>query len=152
MNKLLAVVLLAALGILGCDASSAGDAVPFSKVEEAERLTVRISGTTVLRTADEWAEFWKRHETTIPARSAPAVDFERQTVIGVFYGGSLYSGCHSQVEVIQEVEQVGRWLEVSVSALPDLGVCRAIVHPLDIVVVDIPPAQALDVRFKGQVP
>jgi len=83
----------------------------------------------------------------------PTVDFNRQTVLGVFYGGSFHAGCRTRVDVIQEVrKEEGETLSVEVRKLPDLGPCRMVVHPIDVVTVDAPPSQALDVDFKGKTP
>jgi hypothetical protein len=149
MTKLCLLVALGGLVLSGCDAFSAAEAVPFSNIEQAGRLRVQVSGTTVIRDRPGWEAFWQQHGGVAPA---PAVDFDRQTVLGVFYGGAFHSGCTSEVDVIRSVKLAHGRLEVRVDRLPDLGPCRAIVYPLDVVVVDAPPSQAFDVRFVGRVP
>lgn len=141
-------VLLVGCGFLSSSESS-GEPVSFSNVERVENLRVRISGTTVIRSRFDWERFWKKHGGDVPV---PTADFNRQTVLGVFYGGSLHGGCRSRVHVIREVRQEGETLSVDVGKLPDLGPCRMVVHPIDLVAVDVDPSQALDVDFKGQVP
>jgi hypothetical protein len=56
------------------------------------------------------------------------------------------------VDVIREVRHKGETLSVDVGKLPDLGPCRMVVYPIDVVAVEVPPSQALDVDFRGQVP
>jgi hypothetical protein len=145
-------ILLFAVLLVGCDllsSSDSGEPVSFSNVERGENLRVRISGTTVIRSRADWKTFWKKHGGEGPL---PAVDFDHQTVLGVFYGGSFHAGCRSRVDVIREVRQEGETLSVDVRKLPDLGPCRMVVHPIEVVAVEVPPSQALDVGFRGQVP
>lgn len=149
---LLPYVLLSAVVLTGCDllsSSESGDPVSFSNVERVENLRVRISGTTVIRSRSDWKTFWMKHEGDVPI---PTVDFNRQIVVGVFYGGSLHGGCRSRVDVIRDVHQEGEILSVEVGKLPDLGPCRMIVYPIDVVTVNVSPSKALDVNFKGKVP
>lgn len=145
--------LLFASLLVGCDLISSsefsGEPVSFSNVERGENLRVRISGTTVIRSGADWKTFWKKHGGE---GSVPTVDFNRQTVLGIFYGGSLHGGCRSRVDVIREVRQEGETLSVDVGKLPDLGPCRMVVYPIDVVAVEVAPSQALEVDFRGQVP
>ena len=141
-------VLLFAVLLVGCDllsSSDSGKPVSFSHVERMENLRVRISGTTVIRSRSDWERFWKKHEGEVPV---PTVNFDRQTVLGVFYGGSFHVGCRSRVDVIRDVRRDGETLSVDVGKLPDLGPCRGV---RNVVAVDIAPSQALDVDFKGHV-
>jgi hypothetical protein len=145
-------VLLFVVLLVGCDllaSSDSGKPVSFSNLDRGEDLRVRISGTTVIRSRADWKTFWKKHGGKGPA---PTVDFNHQTVLGVFYGGSLRGGCRSRVDVIREIGQEGETLSVDVGKLPDLGPCRMVVYPIDVVAVEVPPSQALDVDFRGQVP
>jgi hypothetical protein len=145
-------IFLFAVLFVGCDLLSSGESgepVSFSNVEREENMRVRISGTTVIRSRADWETFWKKHGGEGPV---PTVDFNHQTILGVFYGGSLRGGCRSRVDVIREVRHKGETLSVEVGKLPDLGPCRMVVYPIDVVAVEVPPSQALDVDFRGQVP
>lgn len=93
-------------------------------------------------------DLWQQHGGSAPA---PPVDFDQQIVLGVFYGGSFHAGCRSKVDVVREVRREGATLEVSIGRLSHLGPCRAVTHPFDLVVVDVPSSQALDVWFVGRV-
>ena len=149
MPKTFLCITLVALTLAGCDALSSDEAVSFSKAEQTEALRVQVTGTTVLRDRSEWTSFWERHGGSGPA---PAVDFDQQLVVGVFYGGSPRAGCQSAVNVVGSVLRDGNTVRVQIKPLPDLGSCRAVVYPLDVVVVDVPASEALAVRFEGRVP
>ena len=149
MPKRILLVTCLVCWLAGCDALVPDEPVPFTHVERVNALRVQINGTTMIRDRWDWEAFWQRHGGALPA---PAVDFERQTVLGVFYGGSLYGGCHSDVEVVEAVRRDGDALEVRVGPLPDLGICRQVVYPLDIVVVDVPAREVRTAHFKGRVP
>jgi hypothetical protein len=149
MSKLLSFGLLTAFALAGCDVFYGGEAVPFSRVERIDHLRVQVSGTTVIRDQSSWEAFWQQHGEKTPA---PSVDFQRETVFGVFYGGAFHSGCRSAVEVIRDVNRSGGTVEIRIGPLPDLGPCDAVVYPLDVVVADVPPSQVLDVRFRGHLP
>ena len=150
--------LAAVLALAGCDALSSDEPVAYADVERAEALRVQVTGTTVtvIRDRSSWERFWSGHVGTAgpdgAGIAAPEVDFERQTVVGVFYGGSLHAGCGSSVDVVRSAREESGAVEVEVGPLPDLGPCRAVVYPLDLVVLDVPPSEALDVRFVGAVP
>ena len=149
MSKVCLPVLAATLALAGCDASAPDGPVPFADVEEAGALRVQVTGTTVIKGRSDWAQFWDRHGGPDPV---PAVDFDRQFVVGVFYGGSLRAGCRSEVDVVEAVERDGDAVRVRVGPLPDLGPCRAVVYPADVVVVDVSASEPVEVRFTGEVP
>lgn len=144
---------LLALLLAGCDMLGPGEPIAFSDVPEAERLRVQISGTTVLRGSWEWERFWQSHVNGYgpdgqPPRP-PEIDFSRHMVVGVFWGGSIHGGCHNYARAIRRVEAVGDGLVVYVGPLPDLGQCRMIVHPIQVIVV---PRVGGEVRFVGHLP
>ena len=84
--------------------------------------------------------------------TAPDVDFTRQVVIGVFYGGDVHAGCTHDVDVIRRAALDGRTLRVALASVPDLGPCRMVADPLDIAVVDVAPKAFVGVRFTGPLP
>ena len=106
-----------------------------------------VNGTTVIRDQSRLESFARYPGGDLAP--VPEVDFDRQLVVGVFYGGSLHGGCGGDVEVVEAVRSEGDALVVEVGPLPDLGPCRAIVYPAEMVVVD---AKSWDVRFVGEVP
>ena len=150
MPKVLVLGVFAALALAGCDAAEEGappdGPVGFTRVD-LPASPVFVDGTTVICSDFQLASFARREDgSTAPV---PDVDFDRQLVVGVFYGGSFHGGCSGDVEVIESVRVDGGALVVEVGPLPDLGPCRAIVYPADMVVVD---AQVPAVRFAGDVP
>ena len=151
MLKWTLLVSCVALWLTGCDVFFSDEPVPYADLDEVAVLQVQIDGTTVIRSRSEWDMFWQQHKHS-GGPSAPEVDFERQVVLGVFYGGSLHAGCRSEVDVVAAVRRDGDALEVLVGPLPDLGPCRAVMHPLDVVVADVPAWEARTVRFIGRVP
>lgn len=136
-----------------CDAADDGALVSFVPVENASALRVESSGTTVFTDAAAWAAFWRAHVNAWDGAGVPLpvpeVDFARRTVVAVFWGGELHTGCTSDVDVFRDVREEDGALRVRVTALPDLGVCRAIVHPLQVIAVE---RAGQRVRFEGRVP
>jgi hypothetical protein len=146
MPKSFSLATVALLALAGCDAVSPGGSVGFAQLDLPAQ-PVLINGTTVIRdqtTLESFARGWDGNVVPLPT-----VDFERQMVVGVFYGGSFHGGCSSQVDVVETVRHDGDALVVSVGALPDLGICQAVVYPADMVVVD---AVSPKVRFVGKLP
>ena len=141
------VVLTALVVLAGCDAFASGEPVAFTTLT-APMERVAVNGTTVLRDPQALAAFVRETPNEGPV-SFPDVDFERQIVLGVFYGGSFHAGCTGAVEVIESVQQERDELVVRIGPLPDLGPCRAVVYPSQLVVVD---ATSPKVRFEGPLP
>jgi hypothetical protein len=147
LRKLLPIAVLAGCVLAGCGVFGSDEAVPFSDFEQADALYVPVARTAVIKDQPSWVAFWQQHGGEA---QVPPVDFERQTVFGVFYGQQ--GGCTSKVDVVRSIHHGRSALEVAVGPLPDLGLCRAIVYPLDVVVADVPPSQVHKVTFVGKMP
>jgi hypothetical protein len=145
MLKPLSLVLLTTFVFAGCDAFSAGEALPFTRLEEASTLRVGFSGMAEFGDAPSWEAFWGAYGGQGPA---PAIDFERNVVVGVFFGARSYSGCHG-ADLIREARREGSVVEVEVASVPNLGPCDAIVNVDDVVVVE---ARPWEVRLVGSLP
>ena len=141
-----AALSLVALALAGCDAFSLDEPVPFERLA-LPTSAVFVNGTTVIRDQTRLESFARYQGGDLAP--VPEVDFERQLVVGVFYGGSFHAGCSGDVEVVEAVRLEGDRLVVEIGPLPDLGPCRAVVYPAEMVVVD---AESFDVRFAGEVP
>lgn len=139
-------LLLAALALAGCDAFESSEPVAFARVA-LPASPMLVNGTTVIRDEYRLDAFTRREDGS--RITVPDIDFDRQMVVGVFYGGSFHAGCRADVETIETVHVQGDALVVEVGPLPDLGPCRGVVYPAEMVVVD---ARADDVRFVGAVP
>ena len=145
MTNAVALSLLA-LKLAGCDAFLADEPVGFERLA-LPASAVFVNGTTVIRDQSRLESFARFQEGDLAP--VPDMDFERQLVVGVFYGGSFHAGCSGDAEVVEAVRSEGDRLVVEVGPLPDLGPCRGVVYPAEMVVVD---ATSSDVRFVGEVP
>jgi hypothetical protein len=105
-----------------------------SYVEDAKMVTVR--------SADEWARLWRLHA---PDRAAPAVDFPREMVVGVFLGSRPTAGY--QVEIVgARAEQGALVVQYRVTAPGrDAVTAQVVTMPYHLVAV---PAQAGEVKFE----
>ena len=65
--------------------------VPFTTVAEGQQSGVEERREVVVRTAAEWKVLWRQHAPDLPA---PAVDFDKAMVVGVF-AGVRNTGGHS---------------------------------------------------------
>ena len=119
--------------------------MPFSKLDLAPQIL--NAGTTVIKVQGGWESFWRQHGGVVPTTP---VDFDRQLVLGVFY--SQRAGCTFEVDMIKEVRQARGLLTAEVGPLPDLGLCRMVVFPIDVVIVEVGPSAVSKVRFAGRVP
>jgi len=97
------VALLSAI----CCAATPAESVPFKKLDRGQQSFIEEAREVVVRTAAEWAAFWKQHA---PDLQPPAVDFTRSMVVGVFLG-SRPTGGHS-VEITR-VDREGSDLVVT---------------------------------------
>ena len=74
-----AALVLLALSLL---AANQGD-VPIRTVDKGTQSGVDAARTVVARTPEEWTAVWRAHA---PEKPAPAVDFTREMIVGVFLG------------------------------------------------------------------
>ncbi|HEX8386100.1 MAG TPA: hypothetical protein VF576_07950, partial [Rubricoccaceae bacterium] len=108
----------------------------------------------MFRSVAEWGTFWiENHENRyqqLPTPPVPAVDFGGRMLVGVFWGPQ--GGCATNatpVQVVEHVDRTGESLTVEVGPLGDLGVCRAVSWPVQI--VEVPRVEG-EVSFSGRVP
>ena len=112
----------------------AAAAIPFTSVEQSTRSNIRTARTVVVRDAAGWTALWKEHKGD--AAPAPAVDFNKAMVLGVFLG-SQPSGCYSTA--FKLVYRSGKKIvAVHGDTVPGMGVlCTMnITTPADLIVVD----------------
>jgi hypothetical protein len=118
--------------------------VPFERVGESGVLAVTEPDARVFLDEVDWQTFWAAHR----GGDAPAVDFQREMVIGLFWGRG-YSGCTNLAEAIREIREGDGRVVVEVDPLNDLGLCDMIVLPNQVVRlerIDKP------IQFEGAVP
>jgi len=157
---LLASWLLAGLGILGgCDlfrdkSTASGEPVSYESVTRGHGVQVYEAQTRVFRDSLAWTQFWNEHVTLRDQNHElyppPSVDFDRQIIIGVYWG-YYYSGCRvtSRVDAINGIYDTGDRIVVSIGPVPDLGACRTMVLPTQVVSI---PRSDKTVKFAGKIP
>ncbi len=102
------VLMLTALAITYATGTSQGagaDVVSFKTVETGRTSGIREATELAIRDAAAWNELWRRHVGTA-ARPAPAVDFEREMVIAVFAGESVWSNGLVIIRVVRDVDRL----------------------------------------------
>lgn len=107
----------------------------FENFTEAEYFRVRHPATFVIKDDTAWNQLWEDYWTrqdSLGRTPPPAVDFEEDMVIAVFWGCG-YSGCYRWVEAIERIITRSGRIEVHIGPLPDLGYCDMIVCPLQVV-------------------
>jgi len=144
---LIGIGVFLAVFMLGCDTVVPGEDIPFEKVDgiNTMQLSSQLSGTRVFRSAAEWEAFTEEHHIW----PRPYVDFSSHILLGIFWGDTFYGGCHGHAEAIESIHEFGGKLFVEIGPMSDLGICRAIVFPRQIVQV---ARVDLDVQFIGEVP
>ena len=125
-------------------------ALDFSEIPSAQFFRVQQPGTAVFRSEAEWKAFRDVHFMYILGMPImpPIADFEREIVIGIFWGTG-YGGCRNVTQSIERVQIANNVVEVKVGPLSDLGSCKMLVAPLQIVKI---PKTDLPVVFVGNVP
>ncbi len=157
-------VIIGCLGIvaflLGCDASqglpstSLGQAVPYEWVEKGHGVDVYEAQTRVFRDSTEWVQFWNEHVSLLDQNfrpiPPPSLDFGRRMIIAVYWG-YYYTGCRviSRIEAIEGIYDAGDRIVVAIGSVPDLGLCRTMVYPTQVVSI---PRVDKPVEFIGDVP
>ncbi|MBN4080917.1 hypothetical protein JYT44_00995 [Caldithrix abyssi] len=141
--------------LISCDSPSEIETpLSFENMEEAKNFDVTEAGTKIFRGNVAWTGLWKHYWNVYNSQGektpSPSVDFEREMVIAVFYG-SGYSGCSNSIEVIEDIFNKSGKIEINIGSfsLEDLGLCRTLVYPLQMVIVE---RSDLPVVFKGEVP
>jgi hypothetical protein len=113
--------------------------VAFNTIDQGTRSGVRETRDVVVKNGAQWIALWAEHAGT--SAPVPAVDFDRQMVIGVFLGQQR-DGCHSTT--ISSVSLSGNKLTVlHKDTVPGpLVLCTmAMTTPAHLVVVDRTGAQ-----------
>ena len=143
MPKVLALSVLALLVATGCDTLSADAPVEFDRLSAPP--AIRFAGTAVFRDPAAWEAFWQQNGGD---GQAPDVDFDSQTVVGVFYGGQ--SGCDpaTAVGMIESADSDGAAATVKLRPLPNLGPCDRFFYPAEFVAVDT----RQPIRLTGSIP
>ena len=128
--------------------------VVFENVENYGNFCVEENGTSVITSDLGWMDLWERYWNVYDGQGnktpPPEVNFDKEMVIGVFWGGyCAYSGCTNESPSIESVWIENDTLWIKVGELKNLGPCDMCVCPLHLI-----QTQKLDmpVRFVGDVP
>ena len=152
--------LLTGLFLGGCDVfqdeptGPPGEPVSYDWVKWGHGTRVYEAQTRVFRDSLTWAQFWNEHVTLHDQNHElyppPSVDFDRRIIIGVYWG-HFYSGCRtiSRIEAIEGIYDAGDRIVVDIGPVPDLGVCRLVIWPTQVVSI---PRPDKPVEFTGKVP
>jgi len=139
--------LLVAGFLAGCRSSavSPGDVIPFRTLARGYQSGVSDAGVVVARDEDAWRALWRRHAATVlPRPEPPAVDFEREMVVGVTLGTRSTGGFGVEVARVVAAED-GLFVEATERApAPGAMVPQVITQPFHMVAV---PRREGDVRL-----
>ncbi len=83
--RFLPVVLIVLASTARADTYGLPPATEFEQEWRADETALVGSAVVAARTASEWSAFWKKHDAKT---AAPAVDFEKQMVVGLVRGAS----------------------------------------------------------------
>lgn len=151
LNAILFTIFIFLLLLSGCDMSTEPVDISYENVQGFESFAVPTAGTAIIKDETTWLRYWRDYWNLYNDSGKtppPIVDFNKDMVIAIFYGNK-YSGCSKRVEVIKDIKQNRGLIKVHLGPLPFLGVCRAIVEPIQMVKI---PKSNLEVTFTGNVP
>jgi hypothetical protein len=126
---------------------SPSNQVPFQTVAKGARSGVVEAAQMVVRTQAEWSALWQKHSSfEMNPTQAPAIDFNKELVIGIFLGQKPTGGYDVE---IAGAEQSDGMLTVSFrekSPRPGAILTQAFTQAFHIVRIDINGTTA--VRFR----
>jgi len=155
MSKLLRVSILLTVSAILCtcgDNPTERFDLAFDDFIDAGMFRVSTPGVYVFRDQDSWSsfgdEYWIGDDNWGMNIPLPEVDFENETVIGVFWGSRSH-GCYHWVNCIEAVFIKRNIVEVHIAPLPELGECAMPVWPMQVIKLE---RHDLPVEFHGHVP
>jgi hypothetical protein len=115
--------------------------VPFASVARGAASSTDAATTVVIRTAEDWRKFWPTHGTP----PAPAVDFSRFAVAGVFLGTRPTAGFSVEITAARRAGEglVVEWIERKPE--PGQMVAQVLTSPFHLVTI---PADSKTIEFK----
>lgn len=123
--------------------------IPFETVRFDELAHVFEPRTEVVRSRDEMDALWMELYPGIDGGPSIPVDFDftERMLAMIFWGQN--AGCSPFVEAVDRVTSGPGRIFVFVGALPDLGPCRAIIYPVQVISL---PQDDRRVAFVGRGP
>jgi len=76
-----------------------GSSMPMRTIEHGAQTFIEEAKQVVIRTPEEWAALWKQNAANRPA---PAVDFTREMVVGVFLGTRNTAGYSVEIVGVEK--------------------------------------------------
>jgi hypothetical protein len=104
--------------------------IPFATVARGHHSGLEDSREAVVRTESEWKALWKEHAAE---QSAPAVDFAKSIVAGVFLGSRSTGGYAVEIIAVerQGADAIVRYRETKPD--PNMIVTQVLTSPFHIV-------------------
>jgi len=131
------------------DKPAATRQIPFQTIAKGTRSGVSEAGQVIVRTQAEWNALWQKHSSMESSPSqAPAIDFNKEIVIGIFRGQKPTGGYDVE---ITSVERSNGTLIVSFrekSPQPGAVLTQAFTQPFHMVRIEI--NETLAVRFRRE--
>jgi PrcB C-terminal len=112
-------------------------------IEKGDQSNIEDAKQVVVRTEAEWARLWQQHA---PGRPRPAIDFSKDTVIGVFMGSRPNAGFSTAV--VSAMEGGGALVIRYTETRPAPGAITAQVITFPYHLAAIPKATATNVTFE----
>lgn len=124
-------------------AGHAAESLSFTMIATGTSSGVREAANLIIRDAADWTVWWRRH-VGASMRQRPAVDFDREMVIGIFAGESRIPRRVSIVRIVPEAGSLVVWYrQADTRPLPD---GEGVAPSAPFVIVRL-PRSSLPVRF-----
>jgi hypothetical protein len=112
-------------------------------IEKGDQSNIEDAKQVVVRTEAEWTRLWQQHA---PDRPRPAVDFSKETVIGVFMGSRPNAGFSTAI--VSATEGGGALIVRYTDTRPARGALTAQILTFPYHLAAIPKATATNVKFE----
>jgi len=112
-------------------------------IEKGDQSSIDSARQVVVRTEAEWAQLWRQHA---PGRPQPAIDFSKETVIGLFMGSRPNAGFSTAV--VSATEGGGALIVRYSETRPPRDAITAQVITFPFHIAAIPKATATNVKFE----
>ena len=112
-------------------------------IEKGDQSSIESARQVVVRTDAEWTQLWRQHA---PERAQPAIDFSKETVIGLFMGSRPNAGFSTAI--VSAMEGGGALIVRYSETRPPRDAITAQVITFPFHIAAIPKATAANVKFE----
>jgi hypothetical protein len=112
-------------------------------IEKGDQSNIDSAKQVVVRSGAEWAQLWRQHA---PDRPQPAIDFSKETVIGLFMGSRPNAGFSTAI--VSATEGGGALVVRYTESRPPRDAITAQVITFPYHIAAIPKATATNVKFE----